>query len=102
MITNNKLDPFAVSYNGLSAGGEATWGMMYEHPAYTAAAVPMSAASLNYTTQDYINKLKFTPVWNIQGGQDAAPAPYTEHQVRDAYACSRCKFYYHRIFYTGS
>ena len=84
MIANNKLDAFAVSDNGLSAGGEATWGMMQEHPEYTATDVPMSAASLNYTTQNLINNVKFTPIWNIQGGQDGAPAPYTEHQVRDA------------------
>lgn len=92
MITNNKLDPFAVSYNGLSAGGDATWGMTYDYPTYTASAVPMSAASLSFTTSDYLNKLKFLPVWNIQGGQDAAPAPYTEHQVRDTYLAAGANF----------
>ena len=99
MITNNKLDPFAVSYNGLSAGGDGTWGMMFEHPTYTASDIPMSAASLNFTSPDLINKMKFLPVWNIQGGKDGAPAPYTAHQVRDAIACSGCKLYLHRIFY---
>ena len=94
MVANNKLDPFAVSDNGLSAGGEGTWGMMFEHPSYIASAIPMSAISLSYETQDLLNKMKFTPVWDIQGGQDGAPAPYTAHVVRDAYARSRCKFTY--------
>ncbi len=92
MITNNKLDPFAVSYNGLSAGGDGTWGMMFDYPTYTAADVPMSAASLNFTSQSLIDEAKFLPVWNIQGGQDVAPAPYTEHQVRDAYLAAGADF----------
>src|SRR5690242_11279139 len=29
MVANNKLDPFAVSDNGLSAGGAGTWEMMF-------------------------------------------------------------------------
>src|ERR1700760_332135 len=27
MITNNKLDPFRITFNGLSAGGAGTWNM---------------------------------------------------------------------------
>src|ERR1700759_5550145 len=42
MVTNNKLDPFRVSDNGLSAGGQATWGMLFSHPTYISSAIPMS------------------------------------------------------------
>ena len=94
MIANNKLDPFAVSYNGLSGGGDGTWGMMHEHPEYTASGIPMSAASFNFTTQDWINKLKFLPLWNVQGGQDAAPTAYTARQIRDTYLAAGANYSY--------
>ena len=84
MITNNKLDPFAVSVNGLSAGGQGTWEMMFSHISYVAADIPMSSISISYTNSDTINKIKFTPVWDIQGGLDGSPAPYTAHIVRDS------------------
>ena len=84
MIINNKLDPFAISANGLSAGGQGTWEMLFSHTTYIAADVPMSSMSISYTNSDTINKVKFTPVWDVQGGLDGSPAPYTAHQVRDA------------------
>lgn len=84
MIVNNKLDPFAISINGLSAGGQAVWDMTFAYPNYVAASVPMSAVYSSYANKDSVNKLKFTPVWNIQGGLDADPSPSTAEQVRDA------------------
>jgi predicted esterase len=83
MITHNKLDPFQVSVNGLSAGGEATWGMLIEHPTYISAALPMSSSSTAYETSSIANDIKFTPLWLFQGGLDGSPAPYTSQQVRD-------------------
>ncbi len=83
MVTNNKLDPFQVVDNGLSAGGEGTWGMFIQHPTYISAALPMSSSSINYETPSIANTIKFTPLWLFQGGLDGSPAPYTSQQVRD-------------------
>ncbi|HYJ63217.1 MAG TPA: prolyl oligopeptidase family serine peptidase, partial [Parafilimonas sp.] len=94
MVANNKLDPFAVSDNGLSAGGAGTWEMMFSHPSYIASAVPMSSISTNYTAQSVIDEVKFTPIWDIQGGQDGSPAPYTAHTVRDAMLAAGANFTY--------
>jgi fibronectin type 3 domain-containing protein/predicted esterase len=83
MITNNKLDPFRISFNGLSGGGAGTWDMSIAYPQYTAASLPMSAASL-----DYLNtappKLKFTPMWLFQGGLDGSPDPGTTQLLVNA------------------
>lgn len=84
MVANNKLDPFEVSDNGLSAGGQGSWEMMFARPAYIAAAIPMSSISISYTNQSTIDQVKFKPVWYMQGGLDGSPAPYTAHVVRDA------------------
>ncbi len=83
MVTNNKLDAFQVSDNGLSAGGQGTWEMLINYPTYISAAVPMSSSSINYENATTVNKIKFTPMWLFQGGLDGSPAPYTSRQVRD-------------------
>ncbi len=82
MIVNNKVDPFQIIDNGLSAGGAATWEMLFRHPTYIAAALPMSDAQISY--RDNANLVKFTPMWIFQGGLDGSPDPYTTEQVRDA------------------
>ena len=94
MVANNKLDPFRVSDNGLSAGGEGTWGMLIEHPTYISAAIPMSASSINYETPSIANTIKFTPMWLFQGGLDGSPAPYTSQQVRDYMLAAGADFAY--------
>ena len=94
MIANNKLDPFATSVNGISAGGQGTWDMLFSHPTYVAADIPMSSISILFTNQDTVNKVKFTPVWDVQGGQDHSPAPYTAEQVRDAMLAAGANFTY--------
>ncbi len=94
MIANNKLDPFAISANGLSAGGQGTWEMLFSHPTYIASDIPMSQVDVSYQSPDTINKVKFTPVWNVQGGLDGAPAPSTAHQVRDAMLAGGANYTY--------
>ncbi|GAC1705341.1 MAG: hypothetical protein NVS9B7_10180 [Flavisolibacter sp.] len=84
MITNNKLDPFQIMLNGLSAGGQGVWEILNSYPSYFCAAMPMSWSSTYYTQAAFVNTVKFTPVWLSQGGLDGNPAPYTTHQVRDA------------------
>ncbi|HEY2727500.1 MAG TPA: hypothetical protein VGI61_10035, partial [Parafilimonas sp.] len=84
MIANNKLDPFHVVANGLSAGGQGTWEMLMAYPNYLSAALPMSEVSIGYNDTSVVNEVKFTPMWYFQGGLDGAPAPSTAQQVRDA------------------
>jgi hypothetical protein len=84
MVANNKLDPFAISADGLSAGGQGTWEMMLDHPNYIAADLPISNVDIGYKDTSIVNLVKYTPIWDFQGGLDGAPAPSTAQQVRDA------------------
>ncbi len=101
MIANNKLDPFAITVNGLSAGGQAVWDMTNTYPNYISGAVPMSSISYSYASQTYINKIKFTPILDIQGGQDGSPSPYTAHQVLDAMVNAGANFKYTEFITQG-
>lgn len=83
MIVNNKLDPFRVATNGLSAGGQGSWDMMINYPAYAHAALPMSWNSLLYTEPSTLAKIKYSPIWHFQGGLDGNPAPYTTNYVQN-------------------
>ncbi len=94
MVANNKLDPFRVSDNGLSDGGQATWGMLIDHPNYVSASVPMSSSSITYENTSTVNAIKFTPMWLFQGGLDGSPAPYTSQQVRDYILAAGSNFKY--------
>lgn len=76
-----KADLNRVSVNGLSAGGYASWEFTMRYPYLVASAQPMSAIATGYGTAANINLYKFTHIWYFQGGQDAAPAPYTANQV---------------------
>ncbi len=84
MVANNKLDPFRVITNGLSAGGQGTWEMLLYKPTYIAGALPMSYNSIGYKDPGTVNTVKWTPIWNFQGALDGSPAPSTSQQVRDA------------------
>ena len=94
MVLNNKMDPFRIYVDGVSAGGQATWEMTMNHPTYVSCASPISAVSILYNNSTIINALKFTPVWLFQGGKDGAPAPATAHQVRDAFLSAGANFQY--------
>ena len=84
MVVNNKLDPFSVVANGLSAGGQATWEMFLKYPTYINSAMPMDAVSIWYKDTATVNKVKNTPFWITHGALDGSPAPSTAEQVRDA------------------
>jgi hypothetical protein len=84
MIQNNKLDPFRVVVNGLSSGGQGSWEMFFKYPTYVSAVMPMSSVSIWYRGQEIVNKVKYTPFWNVHGGQDGSPSPYTAFEVRDS------------------
>ena len=92
MITNNKLDPFQVTVNGLSQGGQASWDMLYNYPTYISTSVPMSWSQTSYTDPVFINKIKYTPVWDFQGGLDGNPTPFTTNQVKTALLAAGANF----------
>ncbi|TXJ28327.1 MAG: T9SS type A sorting domain-containing protein [Chitinophagaceae bacterium] len=94
LIANNKVDPFRVINNGLSGGGQACWLSANLFPTYYAAVMPMSSAELTFKGSDYINKLKFTPIWNFQGGLDGSPTPGAAREVRDAYLAAGSNYSY--------
>ncbi|HMH20626.1 MAG TPA: fibronectin type III domain-containing protein [Puia sp.] len=94
MIANNKVDPFKIIANGLSAGGAGTWDMTIAYPNYIAASLPMSESSTDYQTTAVVNSLKYTPMWLFQGGLDGAPDPYTSQQVRDHFINAGGNFTY--------
>jgi predicted esterase len=97
MIINNKVDPFAITANGLSSGGQATWELTSNYPHYISTAVPMSWASLLYyqdpnSSTYLIDKIKYTPVWGSQGHLDGNPSPWTTWQMRDAFVAKGANF----------
>src|SRR5450631_744329 len=83
MIANNKLDPFHITANGLSAGGAGTWDWAINYTTKSAGSVVMSAASLAYLNTAPAN-LKYAPTWLIQGGVDGSPDPSTTIQIVNA------------------
>ena len=92
MTTNNKLDQFRVYTNGLSAGAQGTWEMYINYPTYIAGLIPMSGVYSAYSDPSFVNKVKYTPIWNFHGGKDGAPAPSTAAQVTAAMAAQGAKY----------
>jgi predicted esterase len=87
-------DPYRVIQNGLSGGGQGTWEQLALNPTYFAAAIPMSAALPEEATSTNVNTLKFTPIWNLDGGLDSNPAPFTAQQVANAYLSKGANYVY--------
>jgi hypothetical protein len=75
MITNNKLDQFHITVNGLSAGGAACWLHMFTWPMGTAACLPMSSNVQSNVSASNLALSKFIPLWTTQGGKDTWPDP---------------------------
>src|SRR5215204_2931650 len=92
MISNNKVDPFQITANGLSQGGQASWELLANYPNYVSAALPMSWTQPSYTDPTFINKVKYSPVWVFQGGRDDNPTPAITYQVRDAMLAAGANF----------
>lgn len=94
MVAKNKVDPFRISVNGLSSGGQASWDMAMDYSPYINAALPMSNVSIGYKDPSVVNKVKFTPMWNFQGALDGSPASSTAQQVRDAMTVAGANYTY--------
>lgn len=92
MAINNKLDIFRVSCHGLSAGGQGAWGMMVRNPKLIASGLPMSGTHVGYKDNPVVQSLKFTSIWDFQGGLDGNPAPSTSRQVYDAFIAAGGNF----------
>ncbi|HEU4471302.1 MAG TPA: fibronectin type III domain-containing protein, partial [Flavisolibacter sp.] len=86
MATNNKLDIFRVTTNGLSAGGNATWDMMINYPQHISQVLPMSGIAVGHRDPAKMAIFKYKPIWYFQGGLDGNPAPATADEVRFAIA----------------
>ncbi|SFQ52784.1 fibronectin type III domain-containing protein [Parafilimonas terrae] len=84
MVDNNKADPFHISVNGPSSGGQACWDMVINYNTYVSSALPMSNISIGYKEAPVVNQVKFTPIWDFQGGLDGSPAASTAQQVNNA------------------
>src|SRR6478672_475387 len=92
MIANNKVDPFHITVNGLSQGGQACWEMLSTYPTYISGCQPMSWSQTSYTDPTFINKIKYTPNWVFQGTEDTNPYPSTTYSVRDAMVAAGANF----------
>ncbi|MBS1659465.1 MAG: fibronectin type III domain-containing protein [Bacteroidetes bacterium] len=84
MGTNNKLDIFHVTGNGLSGGGGGTWAMFLANPTYNAGIAPMSGVDVSYANNDIVTKCLYQQIWNLHGGLDGSPAPATASVVNQA------------------
>jgi hypothetical protein len=92
MIANNKVDPFHITVNGLSQGGQACWEMLSTFPTYISGSQPMSWSQTSYTDPTFINKIKYTPNWVFQGTEDTNPYPSITYSVRDAMVSAGANF----------
>ncbi|MCL6524163.1 MAG: fibronectin type III domain-containing protein [Thermoflavifilum sp.] len=79
MSVNSKLDLNRVYLSGLSAGGTGDWEFLTKYPTYFACAEIISAAYSSLS--NYIDTLKYIPIWLSQGGLDGNPSPYTSQQI---------------------
>ncbi|HET6255321.1 MAG TPA: hypothetical protein VFE32_14670 [Puia sp.] len=87
-------DPYRVIQNGLSGGGQGVWQQLVRNPTYFAASIPMSAALTQDATPADVNMLKFTPIWNLDGGQDNDPPPYEAQLVANDFLSAGANYVY--------
>ncbi|HET6252717.1 MAG TPA: PA14 domain-containing protein [Puia sp.] len=84
LVASYQGDPYRVIANGLSGGGQGIWNHLAYNPDYFAGVVPMSATLINDGTQAVINLVKYTPIWNLDGGLDNDPPPSLAYLVQDS------------------
>jgi len=84
LVLSYKGDPYRVVQNGLSGGGQGIWNHLAAAPTYFAGVIPMSATLTVDGTQPVISEVKFTNIWNLDGGLDNDPPPQLAEQVNDS------------------
>jgi len=94
MVVNNKLDPFQIANNGLSAGGNACWNSIASTPTYYTATLPMCGIEVSFANSTLINNIKYKPIWYFQGALDGSPTAYTAKYVRDQFLAAGANFNY--------
>jgi len=88
LIPQVKVDPFRIVVDGLSGGGNGTWQFTIFNPMLVAAATPISSPIGLGGPSGAIPNLKFTPIWQFQGGLDEAPSPSETQSIANAYAAA--------------
>ena len=82
LVTDAKVDPFRVSVHGLSNGAKGVWTFLMDYTKQVASALPMSGTTSDRTDEN-LNRIKYTPVWNSQGGLDTNPTPSGSRYLAD-------------------
>lgn len=99
IVPQNKGDINRVIIGGLSGGGTGTWDFTIRHPLLTAAATPISAASVGYGNS--AGTLKWIPIWHFQGALDNAPHPNTSETLGNALKNAGSNYRYNKYENVG-
>ncbi|HEY4061616.1 MAG TPA: fibronectin type III domain-containing protein [Puia sp.] len=94
LVANYKGDPYHIVSNGLSNGAQGTWESLVAYPTYFAGAVPMSGVYPVDGTTAVVNTLKYTPIWNLDGGLDNNPPPAQAASIYSVYAAAGANYVY--------
>ncbi|OJW56509.1 MAG: hypothetical protein BGO55_26855, partial [Sphingobacteriales bacterium 50-39] len=94
MISNNKLDPFHILSNGLSAGGAACWQSLQMYPQAFCGTPIFSANFQGNASSTNIPKTKFLAIWDFQGGLDSWPDPNDAGIVNQAMIAAGAQYKY--------
>ncbi len=92
LIPEAQVDPFRISVNGLSGGGNATWNSFFLSQKLFAAVLPISNASSDYSNQIDVNK--FNRIWLFQGALDKSPDPIYGRSLKNSSIASGANFRY--------
>jgi fibronectin type 3 domain-containing protein len=101
LCTYYQGDPYRVIQNGLSGGGQGEWNNLVAAPTYFGASIPMSAALTADATPADVQMLRWTPIWNLDGGLDNDPPPYTAQLVASYFLGAGSNYVYHNFTTLG-
>ena len=82
LVPQVKADQWRIYVDGLSGGGAGCWQFLVRYPKLIAAALPISNTEIGYALS--ADSMKFTPIWQFQGGLDISPTPQYTHQLGTA------------------
>ncbi|MBX3242580.1 MAG: fibronectin type III domain-containing protein [Chitinophagaceae bacterium] len=92
LIPQAQVDPFRISFNGLSGGGSFVWSFMINYPQLTAAALPMSGVV--GASGNVILTHRFLPIWLFQGALDLSPTPALGRNIANVSRTNGTNFIY--------
>ena len=79
MIEKNHVDPMRISVMGISSGADGAWRLSALQPSLFCLLIDLSAADLSYLND--IPKMKYLPVWIVQGAYDRKPSPALSQKI---------------------